>query len=349
MKVTLKQIADIVGVSRGTVDRALHGRSGVNPQVRDQILTVAAELGYRPNAAGRQLSSLKTRLRFGVILPRSTGGFWDEVYRGLDAAAAELEDYGVTILRREFEGFQPKEQLPLIRELLEEKVDGLALVPVNDSAIAAELGAAAEAGLPVVTFNTEIENVSPLCYIGSEYETSGRTAAGLMHLFFRERPIRLLMLTGSRNMLSHTTRCSSFLRELARQHADFELLQTCRVYAPNEVPSSELAYELVGSVLKKHPEINAIFTSAGSVQAVSRAIHDAGLSGQIIHISFDRNISTIPALENGSLTAVIDQDGFQQGYQPIRILFDRIVHGMTPSSPRIIVPNAIFIGQNAAF
>ncbi|MBQ8144600.1 MAG: helix-turn-helix domain-containing protein, partial [Butyricicoccus sp.] len=44
MKVTIKQIADIAGVSRGTVDRALHNRDGVNPQIRDQILAIAEEL-----------------------------------------------------------------------------------------------------------------------------------------------------------------------------------------------------------------------------------------------------------------------------------------------------------------
>lgn len=349
MKVTLKQIADIVGVSRGTVDRALHGRSGVNPQVRDQILTVAENLGYKPNAAGRQLSTLKTRLKFGIILPRDADGFWSEVHRGIDAAAKEVEDYGITVLRREFRGFTRKEQLPPIRELLAEGISGLAIVPVNDPAIQEQLNAAIASGIPVVTFNTEIENVSPLCYIGSDYGISGRTAAGLMHLFFPEKPIDLLMLTGSNNMLSHTTRSASFLQELMRLHPDCNLIQTCRIYPQNDIPSNELAYEMVCSVLKKHPGINAVFTTAGSVRDVARAIRDCGMSGQVTHISFDRNRSTLPALNNGSLTAVIDQDGFQQGYQPIRILFEQVVHGTPPASPRMIVPNAIFIGQNAAF
>lgn len=60
MKVTLKQIADITGVSRGTVDRALHDRGGINPQVRERILTAARDLGYYPNLAGRQLSARKS-------------------------------------------------------------------------------------------------------------------------------------------------------------------------------------------------------------------------------------------------------------------------------------------------
>ena len=37
MKYTIKQIAEIAGVSRGTVDRVIHSRNGVNPIVRDHI------------------------------------------------------------------------------------------------------------------------------------------------------------------------------------------------------------------------------------------------------------------------------------------------------------------------
>lgn len=37
MAVTLQQIADACGVSRGTVDRALHGKEGVRPSVAQAI------------------------------------------------------------------------------------------------------------------------------------------------------------------------------------------------------------------------------------------------------------------------------------------------------------------------
>ncbi|MBQ8586264.1 MAG: LacI family DNA-binding transcriptional regulator [Butyricicoccus sp.] len=349
MKVTIKQIADIAGVSRGTVDRALHNRDGVNPQIRDQILAIAEELGYRPNAAGKQLSAMKVRFKIGVVLPQDLCGFWTEVHRGVNAAAKELEDYGVTVVCRYLSGFSRKAQLPLLKELKDEGISALALAPVNDPVIAEQLRSFIDSGIPVATFNTEIENVSPLCYVGSDYDISGRTAAGLMHLFFGENPIRLLMLTGSNNMLSHTIRSTSFLQELDRCHPNWELVQTCRIYPPSEEPDQKLGYDVAYTALKKHPEINAVFTTAGSIQTVARAIHDRGMSKKLVHISFDRNPTTLPALNDGSLTAVIDQDAFTQGYQPIRILFDRLVYGTSPASPRIIVPNSIYIRQNSAF
>ena len=46
MAVTLQQIAEIAGVSRGTVDRALHNRGRVNPEVSARIRKIADEMGY---------------------------------------------------------------------------------------------------------------------------------------------------------------------------------------------------------------------------------------------------------------------------------------------------------------
>ena len=56
MAVTIKKIAEVAGVSRGTVDRALNGRSGVKPEVKENILKIADELGYKPNYAAKALA-----------------------------------------------------------------------------------------------------------------------------------------------------------------------------------------------------------------------------------------------------------------------------------------------------
>ena len=48
MAVTIQQIADKAGVSRGTVDRALHNRGRINPQVAERIWELADEMGYVP-------------------------------------------------------------------------------------------------------------------------------------------------------------------------------------------------------------------------------------------------------------------------------------------------------------
>lgn len=46
---TIKEIADLAGVSRGTVDRVLNNRGAVNPKTAEKITEIAQALNYRPN------------------------------------------------------------------------------------------------------------------------------------------------------------------------------------------------------------------------------------------------------------------------------------------------------------
>ena len=68
MAVTAQKIAELAGVSRGTVDRALHNRGRVNPEVAARIRKIADELGYKPNIVGQALVRSKRGARIGVIL-----------------------------------------------------------------------------------------------------------------------------------------------------------------------------------------------------------------------------------------------------------------------------------------
>lgn len=49
---TIKEIAALAGVSRGTVDRVLNDRGAVNPETAEKIRKIAKELDYKPNRAG---------------------------------------------------------------------------------------------------------------------------------------------------------------------------------------------------------------------------------------------------------------------------------------------------------
>ena len=85
-RITLFDIADKLGVSIGTVHRALHDNAGVSPITKTKVLQMAKSLGYRPNLAARYLSSKKD-LRVSVITLQGTTSFWDEVRAGISEEA----------------------------------------------------------------------------------------------------------------------------------------------------------------------------------------------------------------------------------------------------------------------
>ena len=61
--VTMQQIADRCGVSRGTVDRALHHKEGVREEVAERIRATAREMGYISNRLVMQQDRRGTPLR----------------------------------------------------------------------------------------------------------------------------------------------------------------------------------------------------------------------------------------------------------------------------------------------
>jgi LacI family transcriptional regulator len=76
-------IAEMAGVSIGTVDRALHGRDGIKDATRQKILQIARQIGYTPNLAARALSSTRASATIGVCMPREIRFFYDQLWAGV--------------------------------------------------------------------------------------------------------------------------------------------------------------------------------------------------------------------------------------------------------------------------
>src|SRR6204780_3689923 len=88
-------IAEIANVSIGTVDRALHGRPGINEATRQRILRIAEQISYTPNLAARALSVSKDSARVGVCMPREIHFFYDQLWSGVLDESRRLGKLGI--------------------------------------------------------------------------------------------------------------------------------------------------------------------------------------------------------------------------------------------------------------
>lgn len=78
-KLTLEEIGRRAGVSRSTVSRVINNHESVSPSVRERVLRVIEETGYRPHAAARSLAAQRTRV-IGLVIPRSVQAFFSDPY-----------------------------------------------------------------------------------------------------------------------------------------------------------------------------------------------------------------------------------------------------------------------------
>ena len=102
---TIKEIAAMCGVSRGTVDRVLNHRGRVKPETEQAVRAALEQAGYTKNIAGRALTVRRLAPRIGVVLCCLGNPFFDEVLKGISQAEEELQDWGVRVELRLLRGY----------------------------------------------------------------------------------------------------------------------------------------------------------------------------------------------------------------------------------------------------
>ena len=336
---TIKEIAAMAGVSRGTVDRVLNHRGSVNPATAEKIERIAKELDYRPNVAGLVLAAQKRRLKLGVILFSPENPFYIDVLAGVNDKAEELSGYNCSVLVKEI-SFGVEEQLAAIDELVAEEVNGIALAPYNDERIRRRINELFDLGIPVVTMNTDIENSRRIAYVGSNYTKSGATAAGLMHLMTHGQ-IHIGIVTGSSNILCHTERIAGFTKTLKPYRDSIHITDIIEVH-DDEIES----YEKTAKLLTEHPEINALYFAAGGVYGGCRSVKALGRQKGMCIIAYDMVPTTRELMKKGTIAAVICQQPRHQGSKPLALLFTYLTTGELPEKEQNFVAVDIRIKEN---
>ena len=183
---TIREIAELAGVSRGTVDRVLNHRGSVNAATAALVNDIAKKLDYKPNRAGIALAAQRKMVRIGVVLFDTGNPFFDEVWNSVLSKEEELNSYNCSVLKKKT-GFSAQEQLQAIAELETEGIDGLVISPFNDTAVANKIDQLQSRQIPVITTNTDIRNSSRLAFVGSDFYRCGhdlrRSARRYRHRF----------------------------------------------------------------------------------------------------------------------------------------------------------------------
>ena len=97
---TIREIAELAGVSRGTVDRVLNNRGSVNAATAALVRDIAARLDYKPNPAGIALAAQRKNVKLGVLLFDTKNPFFEDVWKGVLEKEEELAGYNCTVLKK---------------------------------------------------------------------------------------------------------------------------------------------------------------------------------------------------------------------------------------------------------
>lgn len=320
MAVTIQQIADAVGVSRGTVDRALNNRGRINPEVEEKIKKIAKEMGYVKKE--RRKRKQTDTIKIGVITQLASSPFMVEVNRGIACAKDEIQYRGIEVILKESNYVDEEEQLQAIQELLELGIQGLAIMPVECERVRMKLNEVIEQeGIPVVTFNSDIVGTKRCCFVGMDNRKSGRTAVGLFGMLMKGSG-KILVITGYFSNHVDNQRVDGFIEEMKSSYPQMEI-----VGVHGSFDETQEVEKIINRVLKDTAGIEGILVVSGGQTGVKKAFESLKLEQRPYVIIYDQTPENEQLLREDIVDFLIDQNGYIQGYRPPHILADILLKG----------------------
>ncbi len=338
---SIKDIAQALGISIGTVDRALHGRSDISAATRARVLKKAEELGYKPNIAARSLK-LNRRLRIGVYFPREIASFFDALRSGVSDAAAASSGVNVDLVFRTFPRLDEGD-LELLKADLHENFDGILVAPGNPDHIGSALNQFARRDIPVICVASDAPRSERLAAVTADAQTSGAIAAEIFSRTIHKAG-QLATFVGDLTTLDHAEKLRGFAANLALFAPHLSLLPSVESH---EKPT--LAYRQAIALLAKKPHPIGIYVSTANSMPILRALEEKRLIGEIQVITTDLFPELLPYIESGKVIATLYQRPFAQGKTALELLLRYLVQGTAPETITRLAPHIILRSNLSLF
>ncbi|MFC5529424.1 LacI family DNA-binding transcriptional regulator [Cohnella yongneupensis] len=243
MAVTIKDIAERVGVSVTTISRVLNNRGYLSDKLKKKVQGAMEELNYQPNELARSLSRKKSNV-IGLIVPDISHPFFGQLTKHIEYYAYK-HGYKLMLCNSLLNKKKEKEYIELLRA---SQVDGIIM---GSHTMKVEDYMAIK--LPLVTLDRRISDAIP--YVSSDNYKGGALATKLL---IRKRCRKIAYLSGSLQLnLLAKQRHDAFMEQVGRQSVDYVVRQTDL----NGFKYKE--YEaLVRELFDEHPDIDGVFASS---------------------------------------------------------------------------------------
>jgi len=254
--------------------------------------------------------------------------FWDKIKAGAQQAA---KDEGITL--KYSNDPEAAKQAVLIQNAVDSKVDGIATTLVTPDALAGAVKAATDAGIPLVGFNSGIDQyqkLGALMYFGSDENLAGTTAGKRIAEAGAKHPLCVIQAQGS---VALEARCAGVKSALAGT----ENLQV------NGADDASVVSTLQAK-LAQDKSIDYIVTLGAPIAVDAlKAMDAAGSSAKLI--TFDLNAEAAQDIKDGKIEFSIDQQPYVQGYLAVTSLYLNVKNGNDIGGGKAVLTGPSFVDK----
>jgi LacI family transcriptional regulator len=325
----VREIAQQSGLSEATVDRVLHERPGVRENTRAEVMQAIADLD-------KQRAQLRLNgRRYLIDVVMQTPQRFSDAFRA--AVEAELPAFAPAMLRARFHLWESGSTAQMVDALSRIRGShGVILKAQDEPAVAEAIDRLVGAGVPVVTYATDVPNSLRCGYVGIDNHGAGVTAAYLMDQWLGPASSDVLIT------LSRTVFRGEGEREVGFRAA---LRGSCRTIV--EVSDSDgidvTNERLVLEALERNPKVEAVYSVGGGNTATVAAFERLGRDCRVF-VAHDLDADNRRLLREGRISVVLHNDLRADARLAMRLILQE--RGALPVEPARAAPIQVITPYN---
>ncbi len=327
---TLRDVAEMAGVSLGTASLALNNRPSVAPETRARVFEAAASLGYSTRVPSRapdkQLRSIGMLVKHDLGLKDTVNAFYSHVQLGV---SNECGKNGLQLIYANVEVDRLNRPVILPSVIHRTELDGLLLVGAQMDPSIRRI--AKEGGYPIVMVDGASPDNDFDCVLNDDH--GGAMSA-----------VRFLLQAGHRDIALIGSSEESYVSVRERRRGYFDALKAAgiaRTYAEDSTLNRDSAYEATQRILSRSPQVSAICAcNDEGALGVMDAVYDMGLKipEDISLVGFDD--IDIARKVRPALTTVRSHKSWL-GVYGVQLLLQRIADPERPKMRQLVATHLI--------
>lgn len=312
----------MANVSVGTVDRVIHGRSGVSEASKQRVEEILKQLNYQPNMYASALASNK-KYTFACLLPQhEQGEYWTEVEHGIREGLMTYSDFNVAVRLSYYDPYDYHSFAEASQNILQSEIDGVMFAPTTPQFTLPFTKELTIRSIPYIYIDSNIKDQPALSFFGQNSHQSGYFAAQMLVLLAgkeKEYVIFRKINEGIVGSNQQERREIGFREYMNRFHPD------CRIWELDlHAKRNTEDEQMLANFFKAHPQVKSGITFNSKVYIIGeylqkKALSDFKLMGYDL---LDRNVA---CLKNGSVQFLIAQQPTLQGFDAIKALCDHLI------------------------
>lgn len=333
MKVTIKEVALLAGVSISTVSRVMNNPIAVQEEKRLRVIAAIEQLNFEPNAFARGLINNRSHM-IGVMIPDILNPYYSAVIRGMEDAAKVLR-YGLLICNTDRE---EERTLSYLNNFRHKNIDGILFT--SDFVTESYNSVIQSNQIPTVLVSTESKEYGLPSIMINDEQAAYDAVQYLIEIGHRH--IGFLGFTLP-DPITGQKRYNGFLRAITR----YNLLDQCKDYTAFATSWYEEAYQSVAKLMQKQPQITALFTCSDEFALAAIAyLNDQGIRvpQDVSVIGFD-NVR-MSWMVTPRLTTIA-QPMYDIGYRAVELLDDMLTN-KTKHTTQFILPHELIIRDSTS-